>query len=238
MPLSKKRKAQVSRRPKKRGPKLPLEDINGVIRIKPNVFAKIRDDEDFANMVRIGRLLNVLSYMADSFISAPLIDDSNPLSHRRFVRDMFNIAGYVYEGYLLIENIYPKYRLEPFFSRFAKVYEDPDKPRKKRILRLMRNAGAFHLDNDNTSTKKALSKLDLKKIDLVSGSDGTFSTLYFHLSDTVDINYVIDELKKPGDAETDIYTEMGKLSADLLAEFSFGADELISGLLRKLNLSV
>ncbi len=236
MPKSKQRGKSSSGRPKKRGPSPPLEDINGVICIKRNVFAKLRSNEDFADMVRVGRLLNVLAHMTDAVDKAPTIDSKNPLTLRRFTRDMFNIAGYVYEGFELISTLYPKHFKEDYFAKFESLHSDPEKPQKRRLMSLMRNAGAFHLDSDNKSTKKALSKLNLNKIDFVSGGDGTFGALYFHLADTLDINYVIDEVKQSEEDERDVYLRMGKLSADLLVEFMYGADDFVGGVARKLDL--
>lgn len=236
MPKSRQRAKPAGRRPKKRGVRSPLEDINGVICIKRNVFEKLRNNEDFADMVRVGRLLNVLAHMTEARHRAPTIDNRNPLTVRRFTRDMFSIAGYVYEGYELISNLYPKYFREDYFTRFGSLFNDPEKPKKRRIMWLMRNAGAFHLDSDNKSTKKALAKLKLNKIDLISGEDGTFGSFYFHLADTLDINYVIDELKQPDEDEEEIYLRMGKLSADLLVEFMHGADDFVGGVARKLGL--
>jgi hypothetical protein len=239
MAKSRHRQKPIDRRPRKRGAKAPLETINNVIRIKPNVFEKMRENEDFAAMIRVGRLMNVLAFSMEVVAANPPIDEKDPLTLRRFVRTMFLTAGYIYEGYELITSLYPKYYKEEFFAKFAEIYNDPEKTSKRNILRLMRNAGAFHLDSDNKSTKKALTNLKVKKFDLISGSDGTYSTLYFHLSDTLDINYVIDELKTQDDEdETEIYRKMGLLPGNLLGVFIRASDQFIEGLARKLKLIV
>lgn len=237
MPISKQRHISGSKRPRKRGPKSPLETVNGVIRIKRNIFDIIRSDEDFAAMVRMGRLMNVLAYMMEVVHDGPPIDEKNPLTLRRFVRTTFNTAGYVYEGYELVTSLYPKYFKKKYFTKFAELYNDPDKTRKRKTMQLMRNAGAFHLDSENKSTKKALAGLKLNKIDLISGADGTYSTLYFHLADTLDINYVVDQLKETSDDdEGEIYRTMGVMAVDLLGEFIRAADQFVEGVARELKL--
>ena len=224
MPTSRRRPRNPNTRPRKRGVRSGLEEVNGVFRVKRNVFNNIKNDEDFAAMVRVGRLLNVLAHTMDSISGGAAVDFSEPLTLRNFTRTLFNTAGYIFEGYELIASLYPRYRHEAFFCKLANAYEDPDRPYKRKIMQLMRNAGAFHLDSDNKHTKEALSKLNLNKIDLYSSKDGTYGTAYFHLADTLDINYVIDELKETAtEDEGEIYQRMGKLSVELLGEFLRGA---------------
>lgn len=234
MPKSKKprRKPQPL---KNKIPRLPLHQIDPyTFGIRPKEFDRLREDQDFINLIRVGRLLNALTYMMGVAMDSNI--GNSPTDRKRFWRNIFNTGGYLYEGYLLIESISLKYVDERPFDSFRKILETLN-PRRKKILREMRDNAAFHLDHENKSTIKAIKALKLPRYALVSAENSEMGSLYFDLADTADWNYLIDQCKtEVNKDEGSIKNEILQVVVELNAEFARASEKFVRGIAVRLKL--
>jgi hypothetical protein len=230
MPVSKKRKEANKSLRRKAKPAKPLELVDGIHRIKTFAFQKLREKENFRAMIRIGRLLNTLTYAMQLVMDRPSPD--TPTGLRYHYRTLFITGGYLYEGFLLLDDLRSKYKAEPFFSKFESLLSE-DKRRRK-IVQKIRDSVGFPLDWRDKATPSALAKLNLPYYELIS-TGGTLGTVYFYLADTVDLNYLLDELRGEN-SELETSEEIYKTIYGLLDEFAKAADQFIHGVSIKLEL--
>ena len=178
--------------------------------------------------------MNALTYMMDLIVETKTGKD--PAVLRRFHRNIINSGGYLHEAYQLVDNLSYGYANEPSFSQLLAIIKDPEARRKRKIVQLIRNSVGFHLDSSGDATKKALAKLNLPYFALVSGENNELGSLYFDLSDNVDINFILDELTGEEEEEVDVRNEIFRLIPELIGEFSKAAEEFGRGLAKRLNL--
>jgi hypothetical protein len=158
-----------------------------------------------------------------------------PVGMRHHYRTLFLFGGYLYEGFLLIDNLRLKYWNETFFEGFRALCVGNENTRRRKLVQKIRNSVAFHLDAEDKATPAALKNLNLDDYQLVSADDAQMGSFYFAMADTVDLNYLIDELKGEK-SEPDTHEEIYRTITGLNAEFVKAADKFITGLVTKLNL--
>lgn len=206
---------------------------NHRIRIRRHRFREVRNNPDFLALIKVGRAVNaVISGM--QFISDYIGDDS-PVGRRQYHRAFFTTCGFLYEGLDLVTSIRLKYLREPFFNKLNLLIGDEYKKHRK-VLQEIRHSIAFHLDSGDKSTKIALSNLNLKRYDLISGNSDRIMDFYFDMADTIDFNYLIDKFKDDR-PESEVIKEIIEMITKLVTAFATAGHEFLTGLAEKMNIS-
>lgn len=239
MPTSRHRsqKSRHSRNRRKAGPRRPLYTVKDTHRIKPHVLEKLREDIDFRSMIRVCRVFNVLTDTGVGMLT--LGTPETPRKERAWYRHLFNAAGYAYEALQVVESLRLRYVAEPTFDKFLAILEAPDYSRRKKVVKLMRDSAAFHLDQDDKSTRECLKSLRLEYYDFLASDSPNLDGTYYRFVDTVDINYVIDRLKTPEHIdETAIVAEVVESSQQLANDLMVAANEFIGGMMLRLGFAL
>lgn len=215
-------------------------------------FDVLRGQDAFVDLIRVMRLSNVLTYIMDINLRQKP-DDVTSSGRRADFRNHVNAGGYLHEGVKLIETLDEKHKGKAYFSPFRRLLSRLV-ARKKKILTLLRNNAAFHLDYKDYSTREAISNLNFEEYEFVAGDTNKLGDLYFNLPDAVDLNYIIDELKSPEQREREkamepvaraieqrrvegpIRDEIFALLADLLDDMVKGSQTFVTELSRRMGI--
>lgn len=231
MPASRSRTIKSVRRKNKSNPH-PFYSDKDVIRLKPKIFNSLRDNEDFVALVCMGRVLNVLEYSNQLIVNPPKSLPETLQSHHK-VRTLFNSAGYLAEGLKMAESLRLKYPNDEFFKPLLELFSDTFKGQRD-IVRQIRNC-AFHLDHEAKATSATLKDLKLPYYDFYSEAKGEINTVYFHLPDIVDFNFLMNELM-PNRSDRSAVTELLSTILQFNNVFRKAALIFINGVGNKLNL--
>ncbi len=231
MPISRTRKIIAIGR-KKKANSYPFYMDKEVVRLKPKVFKMLRDNKDFIALVRIGRCLNVLDY-SYQLIKNPLSSLPEKLQAHHRVRTLFNTAGYLAEGIKVAESLRLAYPNDEFFKPLCELFGDSFKGHRD-IVKAIRNS-AFHLDHEAKSTAATLKGLKLPYYDFYSELRGEVGSIYFHLPDVVDLNFLMNDLM-PNRSDRVAVEELHKAILEFHIAFTGAALIFVKGVLKKLDL--
>ncbi len=104
-------------------------------------------------------------------------------------------AGYVHEGIRLVESLRLRYKDKDYFKRLTELAFDDKYKLERRVMKEIRDSVAFHLDQDDRSTKAVLERLKLPRYDLVSGNSEKGLDFYCDMADTIDLNHIIQAFR-------------------------------------------
>lgn len=205
---------------------------------------KLRGEDDFIDLVKVMRLSNVLTYVVNLILTET--NKKDPVDRRAHARNRFNIGGYVYEGFRLIQDMEKRHGGKAYFSGFRKILERIAKKRPEKILHILRNNGAFHLDHANYSTRSALAKMNHVELEVIAANENSYLATYFPLADDVDLNYLVDELAKSDsgtknpkltlEEENELVNEIFMLVADLSKEMAFETHRFVLEVSKRVGL--
>lgn len=217
--------------------KPPLTISDGTITIRKLALARLKTDQDFIDLNRVGRMINAVNYSMERSIAQafPIPKEG----YRTYNRETTIMTSYLSEALLLIKALKERHENEPYFYKFKNLLSVKSRKKRDKLFHLVRNNGGFHFDQDNTSTKKALEKLKNANYALLIAKDKSFGNLYFCFADTLDLNFMIDELKAdhPGKTEAEILEITHHQRVELLSDVIEGSDQFIRGIAEKLKLT-
>lgn len=199
------------------------------IRIPRHKFHGLKNDKNFLTIVKIGRLLNAISFGAQSYLD--YAGDKSSIGRRQFFRATLITGGYLYEGLLLVDSLKNEYRLKEYFKNLLALANDS---KSRKILQSMRHI-AFHLDSDDKSSRDILPKLDLARYDLMSGDTGKVGDFYFDFADTIDINYLTKPSKRDSEQVITIETIASTLG-NITEQFLKAGHEFLVSLAQEFKL--
>ncbi len=238
MAVSKKPRRIAAKSPKNKKLRRIGQESNGAqrrpIRIKKHRFQMLKEDGDFVAMVKIGRLVNAVSFGLEVLHVSR--DCKTPVEKRQYYRALFLLGGYLHEGMELVASLFTRFQTEPFFQDLRKLRFDESNKVQRKMLKVIRNSVAFHLDHDDKSTRSTLANLKIHRYDLMSAETNTFGDFYFDLADTVDLNYLIDVLKEER-TEPATLELIFKTVSEMMVEFLRGGHTFLTGLAEKMNFS-
>lgn len=211
----------------------PLYLVDGMLRLTRNAFDKVKGEHDFVNIVRVGRLLNCLCFGMQ--LIADKSETSTILEQRNHYRKIYLIGGYLYEGLLLIDDLWSLYNGCDFYSGFAALKSEKPERRRK-IVQTIRDSVGFHLDWREKLTSATINKLDLPYVEFIAYQGKQVGDTYASVSDVVDLNYLMDCLKgEQSEPETqrEIYDTLASLTSDMTK----ACDVFINGLIKRLKLT-
>jgi hypothetical protein len=231
MPKSKGRpKPSNKKRRRPRPPEPDFQDVNGSLRMSKAKFESLRNDPDFITAIQLGRVLNAIAYALELQENRPPVGSKT--SDRYALRTLFIMASYVHEALELLTSLRIRYATNPAFEPVKSLLEHPNKRRTK-ILKLIRDRVGFHLDDDKVATPAAMAKLNLPYYDIVSSESAKITDFFFNISDNVDLNYLLDELKgDEGEAET--LMEILNTVSEMLLEVALAAHPFLTALVNNL----
>jgi len=205
-----------------------------VLRIKPRVFDRLRENEDFIAIVRVGRVINVIDHCLQILANPPKFPTDNLLIRHR-IRTLFNLAGYLSEGLEVVQSLRLRYPNDDFFEPFLRFFS-VEYSGERKLVRTIRNS-AFHLDHETKVTRKMLLELKGPHYDFFSQPiiDGEVAGMYFLLADTIDMNYLVDKLSPDGVSRAAML-EMLATIPNFAAKFSAASSAFITGLGKRLKL--
>ncbi len=130
----------------------------------------LRNDPDFLTMVKIGRVMNSLTYcittltMFDQF-------ETNLTHMRQFRRSQIMLGGFVHETVELVDSIKGRYLGDPDFEPLRALVLDYEYEKTRKQAKKVRNYLAFHLDNYDATTAVTISRMKTATYTLWCGED-------------------------------------------------------------------
>lgn len=225
---------KTTNRPKRRPSQEPFYQNKNILRLKPRVFDRLREEEDFISMVRVGRVINALNYstfLMRQRVYDELLEEQQAIFR---VRTIWVCAGYLFEGLNVLESLRSKYHNKDFFASSLNLFGDQYKQQRK-VTRDVRHSVAFHLDSDSKFTAQTLKELKLSHYEFfsrVAMDDVTVTN--FHLAELVDLNFMGNRVF-PDDASADIL-EVVRMILDFSQSMLKALWEVVEGLGRRLKL--
>lgn len=238
-------KRETPKQPRKLRARTGLEIRQNAVFLQADDLDRLKTSEDFVDLVRAMRLSNFLNYALDQVVKE--VDETSSAGRLAYVRARLNLGGYLHEGVNLLGSLDKRHNGKSYFSKGRQILVNLTK-RDKEIIRLVRNNAAFHLDHDDYSTRSALKKLVLLEWEFLAADTSMRKDQYYVLADSVDLNYIIDQLKKfegaPDRAlfldekayEGAILSEIFNLLIRLTKEMATATSDFISELTRRLGL--
>lgn len=198
-------------------------------------FLEIRDKPDFLSMVSVGRALNALIF---AYSLAQIDQTIKTAKGRRNRVRVFQItSSYMHEVIKVLESHSLRYANETFFEKAKSIVSpsDPEIKMKLRILKTIRDSSGFHLDHDNKIARSVLPALDLTQYVLFPGDGNTMLDSCFDISDTIDLNYWINEFRDDRN-DNDTFREIATAVSSLTKNLVDALEDVMLGLLHRLEL--
>jgi|CXWL01.1.fsa_nt_gi hypothetical protein len=232
MPTSRKRKG-AKKRATLSSPAVVEERSQWRLKLDVAKLVYLKSDPDFLTMIKIGRVVNAVSYALTEVIN--YTDDNSVVGKRQYRRSCLVLSGYLHQAITLVLSIKGRYLTHPGFEPLRVLVLDFEHKKTRDYVRKIRNFTAFHLDegSENELTMKTLSRLKLKNYTLMSGDDKAEVPFYFDLADDIDTEFLINEFSKGRDREAtriDILQSTLNYSYEFLnacTEFEFALGEKI-----------
>jgi hypothetical protein len=195
-------------------------------------FDKIRSDFRFARIIRLARVCNAILFCFNSYLD--YMDDDSPMGLRQRFNATFFLAGILYEGLEVIDNLKIHFgECKSFKNGFEKLINESNViDFRKNELATSRDKFIFHYDKDVAT--KSLKILDFPEYLFVTASGTELGSSYFNLADEVAINYLIDNLKSKEDEKQFMRNYYGML-ASISTEFIHSADKLFGEVLNEMG---
>jgi len=188
MPVSKKRKKAITTQ--RRVLQAPAKSERWAVTLNGSRLMYIRNDPDFLTIIKVGRVMNAISYaMTDVASYEPL---GTVLGTRQYRRAMFVLGGYLHEGIKLIQSIKGRYLTEPSFEPLRALALGSEDKKTRDYLKKVRNVAAFHLDEFDEITRHMLKDLKPKTYPFTAGDNKTEGTFYFEFSDYIDLAFLVE----------------------------------------------
>lgn len=184
--------------------------------IKATDLDRLRASDDFIDLVRATRLSNFLNYAFDQVSKED--DQSSSAGRLAYTRTRLNLGAYLHEGALLLEKLKGRHLGKGYFARARKTLEELT-AREKEVLKLVRNKAAFHLDKDDFSTRIAMTNIVSQDWEFLVADSPMRKDQYYVFADAVDLNYIIDDLKKfAGGPDRSLFPDEKTYEAAILEE--------------------
>ncbi|MBK7391788.1 MAG: hypothetical protein IPI64_00625 [Chloracidobacterium sp.] len=193
MPVSRSKRSKkvAATRRKKR---LPEAKYPMYVELRANALNILRDDPHFLTSLKVGRAMNAVNFSRR--VTHDYMGQTSSVAKRQLLRSTLVTGGYLYEGFLLLESLSLKYASKGSFSMCMELI-GPSYKNDRKVLQLMRNNVAFHLDSDDKSTKEALTTIELGKYNYLSVESEKVDSIYFDFADELEWNFVFAKAAQP-----------------------------------------
>lgn len=151
----------------------------------------LRDDPDFMTMVKIGRVINALSFCLENIVKNR--DQKTACESSSYRRAHFLLGGYVHQGITLIDRIKGRYLGVPEFEPLRVLVVEAEHRKIRKYAKKVRNYTAFHLDEYDETTRRTLAHLKPETYTMMSGDDRSTGYHYFEFADFLDMAFLFDE---------------------------------------------
>lgn len=190
MPVSKHRKTahKRSRTPKKA---TLIPTVHWAKKLHSSRLMHLRNDPDFEAMVKIGRVMNTLSFCVTDMNTYGAKNTATSI--RQYMRAAFLLGGYVHQGAQLIRTISRRYKREPAFAKLLEAISGEEFRDTREHARVIRNFVAFHVDEWNETTRATLATLKPGNYRVMCGDDMAYVSYYFEFADTIDSAFLYDK---------------------------------------------
>ncbi len=197
--------SRSQRKRKARNNPIRLVD-NQTVRLTKAKFNELKELPDFATAIRVGRVLNALTFAMQLVIREK---EQKTAKGRRNARRAFLIfASYVKESLEVFYSMRSTYSSYEYYDEVQEILYPRDR-RHEDILKLIRDSTGFHLDSSQKLTTDGLKSLGvLTHYDFLSGDGTTTGDFYLDMADLVDINYFIDQFKQEGQTDEDAFRDL------------------------------
>ncbi len=183
----------------------------------------LKKDPDFPALLKIGRLLNTILFAVQCI--GDHMEENTVVDTRQHRRAFFVLGGYLHQGLSVVRSIQGRYLGVPEYEDLRLLVHDSKYKKPREYVKAVRNFAAFHLDEDDKTTREGLSKLKPSWYGLMSGDSEHLLTSYFEFADLIDLGYLVNHFGNGrGWEETshDIHTTILNFSTELTgASFKF-----------------
>lgn len=202
-------------------------------RLNGSRLQMLRKNEDFINLIKMGRAMNGVMFNVD--VMHDNMAEDTPRRRRQSRRAFFYLGGSVHEGLTLAKSIQGRYLGQEAFEPLRLLVHDTKYKKHRDYVRETRNHAAFHLDQLDLSTRQTLAEMKLTWYDLMSGEEGDALSQYFEFADIVDMGYLV---RRFGSFETwgETAKEIQKEILAFATEFGIAGSSFLSHLLVETNL--
>lgn len=189
------------------------------LKIKASQMIYLKNDPDFLLMVKIGRMLNAVTFALTIFTSFRPF--TNKVGCRQTRRGLFVLAGYIHESISIIKNVEERHVTMESFIPLRDIAYNHEYRKARDYARTIRNVTAFHLDESTTfeNTKRSLEDLELGAYVLMGGDTLNPGSFYFELADYLDfalIGRTFQDGREPQEAADDIQNTILEVGNELV----------------------
>jgi len=188
-------------------------------KIKASQMFYLKNDPDFLLMIKIGRMLNAVTFALTIFASFEKL--ASKVGFRQTRRGLFVLAGYVHESISIIKNVEERHVTMESFVPLRDIAYNHEYRKARDYARTIRNVTAFHLDESTTfeNTKRSLEDLELGAHGLMGGDNLNPGTFYFELADYLDfalIGRTFQDGREPQETANDIQKTILEVGNELV----------------------
>jgi hypothetical protein len=160
----------------------------------PEIWARLRVDPAFCELLRLARVVNSLS-LAYGPLIAP-IEDQSPRARRERTSAFAYVAALLHEGLHTAQSLGAHFRQLPAYrTGIATLLGDPDvQALRSELLDRIRDELVFHFDRD--SIAEGLTRFPDGEVLVGTTSDASHGQIYYDIGDDVLAGYLF------GDAES------------------------------------
>jgi hypothetical protein len=109
---------------------------------------------------------------------------------RQFRQGSFVLVGYLHEGLNVVKSIKGRYLTYPEYEPLKALVLSEEYKRERDVVRTIRNATAFHLDEVGETTRQRLVRLNPVTLPFMSGDEKAIGGFCFDFVDFIDLSYL------------------------------------------------
>lgn len=166
-------------------------------RLNGSRLQMLRQNEDFVNLIKMGRAMNGVFFNID--VMKDNIAEDTPRRRRQSRRAFFYLGGEIHEALQVARSIQGRYLGQEPFEPLRLLVHDTMYKKHRDYIKAVRNNAAFHHDQLDVSTRQTLKEMKLTWYDLMSGHQGDTLSQYFEFADIVDMGNLV---RRFGSVET------------------------------------
>ena len=234
MSASKKRKG-AKYNPKKAG--AAAKPATGPVfwnaRLNGSRLQMLRQNEDFVNLIKMGRAMNGVFFNID--VMKDNIAEDTPRRRRQSRRAFFYLGGEIHEALQVVRSIQGRYLGQEPFEPLRLLVHDTMYKKHRDYIKSVRNNAAFHHDQLDVSTRQTLREMKLTWYDLMSGHQGDTLSQYFEFADIVDMGNLV---RRFGSVETwgETAKEIQRVIFNFATEFGAAGSSFVQHLMEATNI--
>lgn len=195
-------------------------------------FENLRSDFRFARLLRLARVCNALNFCFQAYPDYK--DENTPTGFRQQFNSSFFLAGSLYEGLLVLDNLKAHFGdRDSFHDGFGELLDETEiKDFRENLLKDARDRYIFHYDKDVPTKVLKTLKLDAYLFATAEGSQ--MNGIYYNLADEIAANYLTKDIESENDEQIFMKNYLKNL-ANISTKFIECADKLISDVLSEMD---